>query len=299
MNENMYIKPISYRKTKSGNWVVLAKDSELLVMDDIAIKCLVKGKKHINTYRDDLAKMLYENHFFTNLPDYNRRVTLEYNSLIYFIFRYVLFITGIISILVILVLSKYISFPNGNILIFSELSIWKSLIFMIIFSISTVFFHELMHIIYSRNWNSQHSGLRIYIKRSMAIISMTHIWTWSTKARIAAISAGIIFDLLILALISIFRLYADNSMLVLASAILWIRIIWQFRFHKNCDGKILAMMVIDNPMIDADANIKNTNKIKNNKTWILLKSIGYIIDIIIILVWIIPIVSNFINKWRL
>lgn len=40
------------------------------------------------------------------------------------------------------------------------------------------------------------------------------------------------------------------------------RIVWQLRFHRNCDGRHIAKMLIDNPTIDTD-----TRQALTARTW--------------------------------
>ena len=60
--------------------------------------------------------------------------------------------------------------------------------------------------------------------------------------------------------------------------ILGIKIIWQFGFHRNRDGRILALLIFDNPLIMQNARDKNNFSGKDVKIWIWLIRIGYFVD---------------------
>jgi hypothetical protein len=289
MKDNLYIKPLSYRKIKNGNWVILANKSELLVVDETTGKSLVEEKKFIFDH-DEVMSILYENGFFTHSVEDIKKLPEEKESLKWQFMKYLLFTVGLFSVFVILALVPIIGVPIGDKLISDEAPLSIIFIFIIIFSMSTSFFHELMHILYAQNWKIKFGGLDLSIRKASATVSMTHVWTWSFVGRTAAVSAGVILDLLILACFSLTQLFYDHWVIIVASSVMWLRIIWQFRFNKSCDGKIVAMMIIDNPMIDIDAsNPKNKNsKSKEFKSWMRLKVVGFIVEAIILAFWIIP-----------
>lgn len=297
MKRNLYIKPISYRKIKNGNWVILTDKSGLLVVDGVTGESLVEEKKCVYD-NDEVMNILNENGFLTDSADYIKKVPNEKKDLKWRIMKYLLFIVGFISVFIILALVPMIGIPIGNELINNEVSLWVSLIFIITFSMSTAFLHELMHILYAQNWNLKFGGLDFSIRKASAIVSMTHVWTWSFIGRIAAVSAGVILDLLILACLYLAQLVCSSWIITAGSSVLWLRIIWQFRFHKNCDGKIMAMMIIDNPMIDIDASdSKNWNsKDKEFTNWIKLKNVGSIVEATILVFWIIPFVLTVLKE---
>lgn len=100
-----------------------------------------------------------------------------------------------------------------------------------------------------KHMEKQNGGVKIVLKKSMATVNMTHIWVWSFLGRVAAVSAGIMSDLLILCICSILGLYNDSWIILAAASILWVRILWQFRFHRKTDGRLILMLLLDNPVI--------------------------------------------------
>lgn len=131
------------------------------------------------------------------------------------------------------------------------------------------------------------------IKKSMATVNMTHIWVWSFLGRVAAVSAGIMSDLLILCICSILGLYNDSWIILAAASILWVRILWQFRFHRKTDGRLILMLLLDNPVIalgnenDADFTYE-----KDVLIWKVFQVIGVLVEIAVVVFWGIPFVLS-------
>lgn len=291
------LKPIAFRKLKSGKYIVLADNTDPLVIDEALAKSLIQGEHSLEGYNEEFISILRESGFFIESSNYIQAVPNERNDFMWHIMRRVLFFIGILSFSVILFTIPFIGIPIGNKIISSKVSIWVLSFFILIFSVITTLQHELMHIVYARTWMYKSKGLHLVVKKATAVVSMTHIWVWSFWSRLAAISAGIIFDLLLLAIFSCAQLFYNNWIIVTAASILWIRILWQFRFHKNCDGQLIAMTILDNPMVDIDANnVENNNTLKDKdiQLWRRLKKIGYLIDLILLMFWVIPFLENII-----
>ena len=148
-----------------------------------------------------------------------------------------------------------------------------------------------MHMIFAQTWGKSAGGLNVKLRRSVATVSMTHIWNWSLLGRVSAVSAGIVSDLFLLFVCSIFRLYFDHWVLAATASILWVRILWQFRFNRKSDGRLMAMVALDNPIIPIDDNDEFVSK-EETFIWKLLKGIGATIEIIIVIGWIVTFVFN-------
>ncbi|MDK2802852.1 MAG: hypothetical protein KFW09_05720 [Oscillospiraceae bacterium] len=96
---------------------------------------------------------------------------------------------------------------------------------------------------------------------------------------------------MILAILLLVKTGIDYWILDSAIYVLVLRILWQFRFHKNCDGKLIAMMIIDDPMIDLETSFKLKHKELKNNIWLILKIVGYIVGIIIFIILIYPVIN--------
>ena len=100
-------------------------------------------------------------------------------------------------------------------------------------------------------------------------------------------------DLLILCICSILGLYNDSWIILAAASILWVRILWQFRFHRKTDGRLILMLLLDNPVIalgnenDADFTYE-----KDVLIWKVFQVIGVLVEIAVVVFWGIPFVLS-------
>lgn len=165
----------------------------------------------------------------------------------------------------------------------------------ILFSIGTTIIHEFMHVIFSNNIKNIKRMLSISLKKSIAYVSLTHVWTWSTFSRLIALSARVMMNIVILSILLIFGTILNSEIEMILISIMFLRIIWQFGFHRKTDGKYFLMMLLDNPLIDIDykAN-KNLLTKKEVLAWRIVCVIGKIIDIYLLFFWIMPIVYKII-----
>jgi len=297
MSCDFLIKQIYARKLKNGNWVVLAANSDILVVDEATAKSLVQSDDSVYRHDDEAKNLLKESGFLTELSDYNQFIPDEKICLKWKILRYGLISIGMVSFIIMLIVTPLIGIPNGSSIIPNNVPLWITIIFMLFFSASTTLLHELMHMIYARTWSFKTGGIHLRVKKATAVVSMTHIWVWSFLTRFSALIAGIISDLFLLTCFSCAQLFFDNWMLITASSILWMRILWQFGFHRNCDGQLIAMTVLDNPMVAIDSNYINSNDEKNKdiQIWKKLKIIGCVIDMILFLFWLVPFIISIVN----
>ena len=88
-------------------------------------------------------------------------------------------------------------------------------------------------------------------------------------------------------------LYNNSWIILEAASILWVRILWQFRFHRNTDGRLILMLLLDNPVIalgnesDADFTYK-----KDILIWKVFQVIGVLVEIAVVFFWGIPFVLS-------
>lgn len=279
------LKPIKGRRLKSGDWIVIAKEAEPLVVNEELAKSLIYNNA-LEDYGSEIVNILQENSFYTNATDKSESLPEEKNNIRWNVKRMILFIIGGLSILTAFTLTLLKGVPNGSIIINSSLSLPTNLILLIAFSLITTVIHELMHIVFARSYRIKTGGLRLHVLQAKATVSMTHIWVWSFSSSLAALSAGLIFDFFLLAYLLILDYFITGWIVTAAISVLWLRIIWQFRFHKNCDGHFIALALFDNPMLGIDGNGSGKEII----IWRMLKIIGYIVNLVIIVYWIIPFV---------
>jgi len=292
MTSDFLLKPIYSRKLKNNDWVIYAVDSSLLVVDESTAKSLTRDDKFLEKCDESFLNLLSECGYLRDSLDHPQHIPFEETTFLYKILRHAMLFTGVISITFIFILIPMVGIPRGNNLFSSDSGLWNELIVVAMFSMSTTLIHEIMHMIFAKTFTYYRGGLRFYIKRSTVTVSMTHIWVWSIISRITALSAGMIADLLLLASLSFIRLNNDSWIFVAGSIILWIRILWQLRFHKKCDGQLLAMTILDNPMITVDVKNKHLRRNKDVKIWKNLTVIGYLVDFFLLAFWIIPFVLS-------
>ncbi|MFP7170065.1 hypothetical protein [Terribacillus sp. FSL K6-0262] len=279
------LKSIQGRKLRSGDWIVVARDADPLVVNEELAKSLIYNNSSLKDYDEEIANILKDNDFCNSSSDKIKSLPDEENNLKWNIKRMFLFIMGGLSILSVVILTLFNGVPNGSILINNSISLPLNISLLIGFALITTLIHELMHIIFARSYKLRTGGLRLNILQANATVSMTHIWVWSFFPRLAALSAGLIFDFFLLSCLLIFNIFITDWMLAAAISILWLRIAWQFRFHKNCDGHFIVLSLLDNPMLAVDEGNSN---VANVRTWSILKKVGYVVNLILIAYWFLP-----------
>lgn len=293
MKEKNILKPIFSRKLKNGKYVILAAESEPLVVDEEAVNQISQDINMSEKYDEETISIFRDSGFFLNSVTDDVTIPEEGKARKWKIARYGLLVVAIFSILGIILTIPVVGIPFGNQIIADSVPLWESIIYMVFISVATTAIHEIMHMIFAQTWGKSAGGLNVKLRRSVATVSMTHIWNWSLLGRVSAVSAGIVSDLLLLFVCSIFRLYFDHWVLAATASILWVRILWQFRFNKKSDGRLMAMVALDNPIIPIDDNDGFVSK-EETFIWKLLKGIGATIEIIIVIGWIVPFVFNII-----
>lgn len=237
----------------------------------------------------ELFNLLADNNFFAARCYKDNIAPKEYRGFIWDFIRVLLIAMFIGAIITILVNIKN-NFVWNSLNILSFKTNFLYLFAMgILFSFITTILHECMHMIFANNINNIKGALNLSIKKSTAYVSLTHIWTWTLLSRIIAISAGVILDTILLAGIVALRTIFDSEILELFSIIMFLRIIWQLRFHKNSDGKYFIMMLIDNPFIDIDYKYNRYFLNKYEKfLWKTCLLIGGLVDFYLLIFWLIP-----------
>lgn len=292
MEEKMTLKTILYRKLKNGSYVILAADSEPLVVEEEFVMSISQNENVLEECDEDVAAIFRESGFCTDTVS-SASMPEEAKGVKWNVLRYGVFIISIIALFGVLITIPFSGIPFGNKIIPTNATIWVSVIFMIVFSILTTILHEMMHMFYAKTWKKQNGGVNIMLKWSVATVSMTHIWVWSFWGRLAAVSAGIMSDLFILCICSIWRLYNDCWIISAAASILWLRILWQFRFHRKTDGHLILMLLLDNPVIalENDNNADCSYK-KDVLIWKVFQIVGMLVETAVVFFWGIPFVFS-------
>lgn len=288
----MTLKTIFFRKLRNGSYVILAADSEPLVVEEKFAMSIIQNSDVLDDCDEEIVSIFRESGFYTDtLSDMS--IPEESKGTMWNVLRYGVFIISVIALLGVLMTIPFSGIPLGNRIIPTNIPIWKSAIFMMAFSIFTTIFHEVMHMLYARTWKKRNGGINIVLRKSIVTVSMTHIWVWSLCGRLAAVSAGIMSDLSILCICSIVRLYNNSWIISAAASILWVRILWQFRFHRKTDGRLILMLILDNPVIamENESNDSSFDK-KAVLIWKVFQVFGVAVSVLVFVFWIIPLVLS-------
>ncbi len=303
MNENSVLscnlsdhtkKEISWRKTSKKDCILYAYNSELLVVNcDVAKKVATSTIREI--YQDkELFSVLQENNFLTNRDTQDNVLPREGRTLIWKFFRVLLTLSFVFSLVTLSMhLGKLQSLHSLTVLNLTMNKIYM-LGIIILCSVITTILHEFMHIIFSNNLSHMKGVVKFSIKKAVAYVPLSHVWTWPLPSRLAAISAGVILDLFWLSCITLARTYHDSELLILISFVLLLRIIWQLKFHKKSDGRYFVMMLMDNPFIDSDYKNNRSNLTTCEiVVWKLCMIIGRAVDVYFVALLVVPILLFF------
>lgn len=293
---DLQLKPISYRLLRTGEYILIVAGKEPLVVNDTFFQA-IKHKHYFSDFTDSEKDILFESGFFCRSIDYSLYIVPQETIGVFTTLKKVLlFIVQILSIMTILYSFSVSQALTSIQKITFEIPILQIITYILLFTFLSTVIHELMHMFYANTFRMKRGGLKLHFLKSVATVSMTHIWVWSSfSSRIAAVAAGVVSDTFILAIITMIRLNGYHWMLDMSIYILGLKIMWQFGFHRNCDGHILALLIFDNPLIMQDAKDKNNFNRKDVTIWRWLIRIGYLVDCSLIFFFI-KIVLAYINR---
>ncbi|WP_203629649.1 hypothetical protein [Lentilactobacillus fungorum] len=289
MTDIVELNQVGSRQLRNGDWILLTGANQPIVVNDATKTSLMASKIDLDLYDTDFKLTLQQNGFLKNVNQF--KIIPEQLTTICILCRKTLLYLGVISSVGVIFLMFIIGIPFGNKLISSNIQIAENLIFIVFVSILTTILHEIMHIIFSQNFDKV--KLITSFKMATAKVSLSNIWIWSRLGRVSAVSAGMILDTLLLLILSYAQLFVNNWMLSVTSSVLLVRILWQFRFHKRCDGQLLVAMLIDDPFLN-ERMIGSTHTFGTQ----FLKVIGHLTSLLILLGWGIPFVlAIFLKIW--
>lgn len=115
----------------------------------------------------------------------------------------------------------------------------------------------------------------------------------SSSPRLAAVSAGIVVDLAFLTFAFVLRATTGAWVATVAVTVMVMRIVWQLRFHRNCDGRHVAKMFIDNLTIDTDSKQALIARLwasapRSAWSWLAIAATGVLAELALIAVWLAP-----------
>lgn len=153
--------------------------------------------------------------------------------------------------------------------------------------------HELAHVVFGRTMRQRRGGVRLRTARASATTTLTHTWAWPGSARLAAVCAGLTVDLLFLVAALAVRAAGGGWVATVAVTVLVMRIVWQLRFHRNCDGRHALTMLIDDPVIDSDTRHRLRARewhamTTDNRLWAAALIVGVAAELSLVAVWLVP-----------
>lgn len=291
MKQQKMMLPFKSRKLKSGEYVIVAEDATPLIVSPLFLEELSKSNFCIDNLEKEVIDILLESGYITkNIEDVSI-IPDENFSLFWKIGRISWLTLGILSMIFNLYsISVHHVFVSGQSLIQLNRTEWEMFIYTVITAISTTTVHEIFHLIFSRNIQRFKEKTRLYLFKATATVTMSHIWVWSAFPRFMAVSSGIIADSVFLSTAIIVQQFFPSWIFSVVFAVLWLRILWQFRFYTNCDGSILVQCFFDNPSFD---KVLPTDSLKIKLSRISLKFFGYIVLVVILYIWIYPFIVYF------
>ncbi|TLF39686.1 hypothetical protein FEI15_06965 [Lacticaseibacillus zeae] len=281
MDDFWELNPISERKLRDNNWILLTGKQVPIVVDEETHNYFITHnfehlKKNIN-FLDAIKDAGFLKSKSQKVPN----LISENQSKLWVTMRFFALCLGALSLLFVFYTTLTLGVPTGDKLISQSLNPLLNVSFIIIFSVLTTLIHEMAHLFFGQQTLHRRSVL-INSKLAVIRVSLSHTWTWTLLGRLTAVSAGVITDLLILAILSGLNLVSHSWFLPIACAILWIRILWQFRLHKRTDGQLLLALIFDMPFLCQDL------KSSKARYLIFIKFFGVSISLLLIIGWIVP-----------
>ncbi|MCL1935504.1 MAG: hypothetical protein FWF57_03895 [Defluviitaleaceae bacterium] len=280
MNQDKKLKKLYFKKLSNGKNILMSYGSNLLLVDNY------EDLSNISDLPLDDSFFLKDGEIEKILPDENSNFK-----------NILLFLLTFISLSITLVFTFIFKIPTGRYILNTGFNIYLSIIITLTFSFIVALIHEFMHIIYAKNFGYLKNGGIKFKNIGVFTVEIDHIWLWNKKSRISTLMAGISFELILMSLMYIFYFFNNYTIIMSFISILWFKIIWQFQLHKKYDVHLIAMMIIDDPFIEQDYKNLDYNK-KNAKVWILLKILGFFVQIILIVFWAVPLLFSIYNLFK-
>ena len=143
-------KPLYLRKLKDGKWIVLALDSEALVIDEDLAESFLQGTSINEKCNDETIEIFRQSGFYNNEQNASAVIPEEKDNKKWKTARYALLIGGVLALLITIFLTLATGIPIGSMIIPPKIDLWRSISFAIAFAATTTMIHELFHIIYKK-----------------------------------------------------------------------------------------------------------------------------------------------------
>lgn len=289
----MRLKPVRARKLRNGAWVTVAEGSDPLVVPaDIARR--LTDPANPGTSFSDLHDILSDAGFLSDpagapiSPPPSAPQTPGWK-----VARICLWAVGVLLATIATTLLIGGGVPTGADLVSAGPNAVLTVIVALAIAAITAVPHELAHVVFGRASSSSRGSVQVNVRRAFATTELTHVWTWPLPARLAAVSAGLVVDFAFLVAALTVRTATGWWVATVAVAVLVMRIVWQARFHRTSDGRHIAKMLLDNPLIKQDARSAWVNRRTDNtptsvRLWAGLIAVGFAAEATLLLVWFVP-----------
>lgn len=268
---------LSRRRLRNGDWVYVSEGNQLVVLTNETVEKL----NSLNNSENSTLKELID--LGIVIKDVETSVIKEAfkeepKQVIFKVSRLIVTVLGALGLVFSLVLIVLYGFPFERAVDVMINNPMKFVFVAISTSIVTTIMHELMHVIFS----STQLKINLNVRKSIATVPLTHVWTWGLLGRVTAITSGMSLDSIILCSTLYFS-FGNRRLLSIIPAVLITRILWQFRVTQKTDVTILFRFLTDNPFLFEDMN--GRQEFFNKLT-------SLIVTIIIMVLWLLPVINE-------
>lgn len=298
-NKTGILKKIRGRQLRGGGWVLVADGSSPVVVDASVANIVLHeegGPLDPALIGTEAWAALDEAGFVANDGEPVRPLPGDSPSQAMRLVRVLTWISLLFFSPIILALSLRQGFPGGASLVLHERGLAVSIAYILVFAMITASLHECGHIVLGGLSKRASGSLKWSPRSAVATTNLSHVWAWSPIGRYSAILAGIGVDLAVLLIVAALRQWRPCAELDLMTSVLFLRIMWQFRLHSNCDGKYLARMILDDPLADFRITVSRRSGLKSRKSTpgeSCFTALGYLSSALIFVIWIIPLIRHF------
>jgi hypothetical protein len=287
----LQVKPINSRQLRSGAWVIVAYDAAPLVLSGEMHAML--SRRHLQDLETEsplLWGALHDAGYLTSQPGFAGKVPVAPMSKTWRTARFILWAAGIVLVPWILWLSIKIGIPHGADVISAGPHPIGVLMVAVSVAIGTAIPHELAHMFFGRSRRGQGA---LSLGQAVATTELSHVWAWPVSPRFAAVAAGLVVDALFLVVFLTAWHIGGSQWPMIAATIVFVRMVWQLRVHRNCDGRHLLKLLLDDPAVEVEAGSASrghgsSSASRGANIWRICSAIGVLVELLMAFYWLIP-----------
>jgi len=273
------LKPVRTRRLRTGSWVVVAEGSEPLVVDEATARALESSSSSAAARLLGAEETLAAAGFTTNAPG-GSPVPEAPRSAGWRIARAMVWAVGGTLLPAAGVLLVTGGVPLGHQVVPDGAPPLAAVGLAAAVALTTAVPHELGHLAFGRRGID---ALRVRARGASATTNLTHIWAWSDSPRLTAVLVGPVIDLALLTGVLLARHLGAGWPAEVAASVLLARLVWQFRFHRTCDGRHLAKLWLDDPLVGS-----GTAGTSGDRIWRVLLGAGALAEVGLVALWLFP-----------